>query len=144
MAEAAGTAADLRLQIIARGEEARVLRADGPRGEDAARAVVAELLKLKDQYKQLTAEGWFGWCQEQIRQVCGIVMPVATNILPIKCNVVTVFGSPISTGVPPTENPSEEQIDALLARYTKELRLLFEEHKGMHGIEGVDDQLFIT
>ena len=54
MAEAAGTAADLRLQIIARGEEARVLRADGPSGEDAARAVVAELLKLKDQYKQLT------------------------------------------------------------------------------------------
>ena len=80
----------------------------------------------------------FHWLQEQVRYTVGVVLPVATNVLPKPCDVVTVFGRPIPVG-PATENPSESQIDALMDQYELGLRKLFEEYKAEYAADRTEE-----
>jgi len=55
--------------------------------------------------------------------------------LPVRGKLVIVLGAPIE--VPRTESPTDDEVDALHARYVCDLRDLFERNKGRMGAEWV-------
>jgi len=64
--------------------------------------------------------------KRRFQRIFGISLPLITNIFPLKCNVTTVVGKPIP--VQRCEDPTPEQVDALLQEYIKALEDLFNEH----------------
>lgn len=64
--------------------------------------------------------------QRKIQMVLGMSVPILTNLWPNKANITTVVGAPLS--VKKKENPSREEIDAVLQQYIRRLRELYTEH----------------
>ena len=59
------------------------------------------------------------------------MVPLVTNIIPRKTEVVTVFGPVLEVGEP-IEEPSEAQITDLMGRYEAALREMFEQYKAQY------------
>jgi len=70
----------------------------------------------------------------------GFVAPFALVPFPRRARLTTVTGPPLHTdGAPLTGGvPSEETVELFHARYCRELRKVYDEHKGRYGIEGVE------
>ena len=58
--------------------------------------------------------------------------------LPYAERVHTVVGRPVNVGAEPVAAPTNEQVEALLAQFIREMEALFERHKGaVPGYAGV-------
>ncbi|GMR45565.1 hypothetical protein PMAYCL1PPCAC_15760, partial [Pristionchus mayeri] len=84
--------------------------------------------------------------QEWVKQLCGVSPVIAYGrsvftynfgLLPFRKKLDTVLGAPIP--VEKTENPNQEQIDALHALYISRLTQLFDEHKARYGVPEEDE-----
>ncbi|XP_055967920.1 2-acylglycerol O-acyltransferase 1 [Sorex fumeus] len=96
-----------------------------------------------DVFKQVSNPkgSWLRTVQDKLQRIMGFALPLfyargifqySFGFLPYRRPIHTVVGRPIP--VQQTQNPSQEQIDELHRTYLKELRKLFEEHKGKYGI----------
>ena len=73
---------------------------------------------------------WFHWLQRQCRLTLGIVVPFISNLIPRKTPVTTVFGPPLQPDPPKRAGqPTEQEVDMLMARYEAALTALFDRHK---------------
>ena len=89
-------------------------------------------------YNLATAEGWLSRLSRRFRM--GLTLPYGRFGLPIPMvpasGVSLVLGEPIQTGQQnggPMENPPDEAVDELHAKYLEGLNQLYEEYKGVAG-----------
>ncbi|XP_077011379.1 2-acylglycerol O-acyltransferase 1 isoform X2 [Tamandua tetradactyla] len=84
---------------------------------------------------------WLRTAQKKLQKIVGFTLPLFHargifqynfGLMPYRKCINTVVGCPIP--VDKTLHPTPEQIDELHQTYLKELRKLFEEHKGKYGI----------
>jgi 2-acylglycerol O-acyltransferase 2 len=61
------------------------------------------------------------------QSILGVSLPFVTNILPKKCRVTTVVGTPLTVSKIP--EPTEQDVLELMDRYKRALTDLFDEHK---------------
>ena len=66
---------------------------------------------------------WVSAAKAKFQSVFGMSMPLVRNLLPLECQVTTVVGKPIP--VERASQPSDEQVEALKARYIVAVRELF-------------------
>lgn len=75
------------------------------------------------------------WLSKIIHQLTGMTLPIVTakwglpqaGLLPIKTDIHVRYGAPVEVGLPEDE-PSDERVNEVFARYVTELRRIFEEN----------------
>nr|XP_057924093.1 2-acylglycerol O-acyltransferase 2-A isoform X2 [Doryrhamphus excisus] len=80
--------------------------------------------------------------QDRLQSIMGVAMPLfhargvfqySFGLMPYRKPILTVVGTPIS--VPPSPNPSSEDIESLHKVYLERLSELFEQHKHSYGLQ---------
>jgi 2-acylglycerol O-acyltransferase 2 len=95
--------------------------------ETGAHLVPAFSFGETDCYRQLSSKWpWVKKFQHKFQRIFGLSLPLVTNIIPRRTKITTVFGAPIP--VEKNENPTHEQVDAVLEKYIKALHELFDAH----------------
>jgi 2-acylglycerol O-acyltransferase 2 len=69
---------------------------------------------------------WISKLKKKFQAVFGISLPLITNIIPKRAEVVTVVGAPIPVGK--AREPTEREVEETLETYIKALKALYAEH----------------